>query len=262
MQSAFWTKSNKDGSSLAVPTPRSKESEALKSSDVTLAPPELLTPEEWKARMRLVHLARPMGKGGRSKLAETRTWLTNDISFNSGVNTSIAAVTNVTPMTCNDYASYASLYDQVKVHAVKVAATYLYSVPSTVYGARTIVTIGFDPSDATVPASTVDQLSVSQHAGPWLITSPYFAAVGQPYQQAPGEVIMTRGGFHMHKFVIPRGSARSSANVATMGNEWADTADALDYWGFLKTYVEAGGAAGVIAVRYFLFLDVSFRSRH
>jgi hypothetical protein len=222
------------------------------------------TAAEWKSKMRVVHVARPVGRrGGLGKLSETRVTLTQDLSGQSAANTALALVINMTPFTCNDWTAYASLYDEVKVHAVTVLGTYSYATYSTALNARTIVAWAYDPIDATAPASVVDSLSASQHAGPWVVSSPYLqAATYSANQGTPTEVSTTRGGFHRHTFVVPKGHARSSANASTFGDEWADTADSGDYWGFVKMYIEAGGTAGVIGYRHFTFYDVSFRSRH
>jgi hypothetical protein len=215
--------------------------------------------------MRNVHVTRPIGKAGRKggKLSETRVVLTQDLSGASAANTALALVVNMTPYTCNDWSSYAALYDEVKVHSVTILGSYSYTAFSTALNARTVVSWAYDPIDATAPTSSVDQLSASQHAGPWIITSPYVdAATFSTTRGGPWESIPTKGGFHKMKFVVPKGHARSSANASTFGDEWADTADSGDYWGFLKMYIEAGGTAGVIGYRHFTFYDVSFRSRH
>jgi hypothetical protein len=197
-------------------------------------------------------------------LAETRVVLTQDLSGQTAANTALALVINMTPFTANDWAAYASLYDEVKVHSITVKGSYSYAAQSTALNARTVITWAYDPVDATAPASNVDQLSASQHAGPWVITSPYTGvAAGAPVNLTqPLEVSHVPGGFHSKKFVVPKGRCRSAANVNTFGDEWADTADAGDYWGFLKMFIEAGGAAGIIGYRHFTFYDCSFRSRH
>jgi len=190
------------------------------------------------------------------------SWV-QDVSGTSAANTAIAAALNLAPVNANDYSSYVTLYDEIKVHNITVEGTFTYSVPSTVANARTIITWAYDPMDPTAPTSNVDQLSCSQHAGPWVVTSPFApAATNSLMPSMPFEVSNTRGGFHRHKFVVPHGIARSVAFPAVISGEWAAMVDSLDYWGFLKTYAEAGGTAGVVAYRYFIHYDVSMRSRH
>jgi len=218
--------------------------------------------DEWKQKMRSIRVGRPVGKGGKRGSGTVRTWIVQSLAFSTAANTAFALSTNMSPASSADYSSFSSVYDEVKVHGFRAVCTYNYGPFSTDLNARTVIALNYDPVDATAQVSVVNALTSKQHAGPWLITSPYLPAATQNiFQPGQHEVSSTKGGFHTFRYHVPPGSSRSSVNNLTFGDEWASTGDAGDYWGFLKTYIEAGGTAGVINARYFIFYDLSFRSR-
>jgi len=235
-----------------------RESAVMKGSVVDQV---RFTLDEVKQKMRNVHVSRPIGKAARGKgQGEIRTFLVQTISGAAAAATDIANVLSFNPVNANDFASYSLLYDEVRVHSITVYGTYSYTTASTVFNPRSTGAWCYDPIDATAPASVVDTLSSSQFYGPFMFTGATAAFAGT--FNTPLEVSPTKHGFHVKKFVVPRGIARSNSQPLAMSDEWTSVLDPSDYFGVFKHYVENGGTTSVIGYRIYFRYDVSFRSRH
>jgi hypothetical protein len=174
------------------------------------------------------------------------------VVLNNG--TSSAASANITqvslePSASGDWASYASLYDEVIVHGAEIDYFAFASGTNLVVSFAAVV---YDPMDNTALGSTANAMTYQQHQ---MFTFNGGAAV------APTPV--TKSGAWKFKCHVPKGaSARSATFGQTLfSGQWASTKDAADVWGFIKFYVPAQGSATTTTLVTATTLHCSFRSR-
>jgi hypothetical protein len=192
------------------------------------------------------------GKGPRVKMPTLRTKLvlTATVSTSSGGN--LTSAIGVSPGSSSEFSSFAALYDECKVHGgvfhfdLNVAANT---------GGRTYASIMYDPVDVTALASVSSALVALQHKGPFALDRGDSAAV----QSDPEAFNLT--GLHEFRFSCPEGAQMNTGASTTVATGlWTATSDTAAVYGYVKYFMEAISGV-VLSSRYYLVLDVSFRSR-
>jgi hypothetical protein len=197
-------------------------------------------------------------KGGSRKLETIRTRLVATGNVSAAANTAVTAVVNVDPTASSEFTSFAALFDEVKVHGGSFHFRVASAGGSPSY---TDLAVAYDPMDSTVYGSVSGILVADQHIGP-LIALASTGVTASIFDPEP----VNKTGFWTLKFRCPeQGQKVASATAAdqeiTTGL-WSSTNLSLTpKYGFIKPYVPAAGASVVIAIYYYLVMDVSFRSR-
>jgi len=195
------------------------------------------------------------GKGGR--LQNVRTTLAFVGSQSSAANTALQFVQNVDPSTSAEFASFASLFDECKVHGGVIRLDVGTSGGTPTF---TDLAMAYDPVDPSVYTNISAVLVASHHIGPLKLEAS--TAVGA---QLNGPAPVDKSGYWSLKFKCPNGPQVSGTNSAA-ANEvvtgmWASTAQTPMFFGFMKGYVPGAGTSVVVTTYYYLILDIEFRSR-
>jgi len=227
------------------------------TQNLQVIPTPLSKKEEKKIQLMSNPRARMTGRLGKAAPIATSIWY--DAAASGTAAAALVNSTSLRPDQCNDWASFISLYDEVKVEKFTAHCRVFSTVQATT-GADPLWAMNYDPTDGTNPASIVDVCSSSQHYGPVVVCGTGLATTNN--QRDAFECLSTRTGFHTFKFVVPRGTVRSTTTAGLFGREWSATVDTADNYGFIKTYAEAMGTGGVVAFRHLIQFHVHFRSRH
>jgi hypothetical protein len=195
------------------------------------------------------------GKGGR--LQNVRTTLVFVGSQSSSSNTALQFVQNVDPSTSSEFAAFAGLFDECKVHGGVMHIDVATSGGTPTF---TDVAMAYDPVDLGVYTNVSAVLVASHHMGPMKLEAT--TAVGTTLN---GPSPVDKSGYWNFKFkcpnqpqVVPTNSAAANEVVTGM---WASTQQTPMMFGFLKGYVPGAGSSVVTTVYYYLKLDIEFRSR-
>jgi hypothetical protein len=195
-------------------------------------------------------LAVPRGVQGKMSLAPVRTTLAYEYLTTSGAPGALTTVLGVQPALFNDFASYAALYDEMKVHAV----TYHWAlgVNSGTVGSNLVwAVIAYDPVNDTALASVAEGTEYSQHDLVFFDLNT--SVVGIP------NATYSRRGYFVKKFKVPQQvQVADSINVVT--GQWAETVSNLVF-GYVKPYIPSLAGSAVCAFSSMITLDISFRSR-
>lgn len=196
------------------------------------------------------------GRGTKMALKPIRATLWVYATQTGAAGAAIASTVNCTPANFSDWASYAAVYDEVRVLGGTMHSRFLMSAGTSPGSAAAVC---FDPADGVAPASVPQTLDYAQHGGPYAIPSCVAAAPTTVQSPAP----VTRTGFHVFKFRLSRDkrSVRNTAQATWIFGDWGATVDAGDIAGFVKTYILGVGGSSTITFDYYLGLDCEFRSR-
>ena len=198
--------------------------------------------------------------GGR-KLNNLRTKMVLGTFIQGSSATAITTVVNVRPAAFSEFASFAALYDEFKVHG----GTFKYNLYGTGQTNAIIIdgAVGYDPVDNAAYASTAGVLVASQHHGPVTVGGLTDASLASSAARTLAPASHTETGFYSFPFKCPKGAqmvSNNSQQVCT-GN-WCDTniSSSLGDYGYIKPYISAAGSTTMV-LTYYLILDVEFRSR-
>jgi len=194
----------------------------------------------------------------QSSIAAIRSALPNKVhtklvakySLVSSPNTALTQVQALSPISVSDWSGYAGLYDLCRVHAVTVhvMATFSLAVNGTVTGG-----LAFDPSNLGAYASVADVMTAAHRIAPMAFSGPSLTVAPLPYN---GD-----GFWKMHAKLVPARLTADSSAAALVGGGWFATADTTALVGWLKPYVDAGGASNTSALICFVTYDCEFASR-
>jgi hypothetical protein len=191
------------------------------------------------------------GKAGKSgpktKLSNMRTHLVYTTSSTSAATTAQFPVVGIDASSSSEFSNFQALYDEFKVHGFTAHVGYTNSSASAV-GVQS--SFGYDVLDANAVSSVASALEFSQHYGPVLWNGGPTITNVQP---------VSKTGFHIKRFKVPKGAAINSGATAT-GDEWVATGGTNIIFGVLKHAIVAA-TAGTTTVITWIFLDVEFRSR-
>jgi hypothetical protein len=195
-----------------------------------------------------------MGRNPRMRQMTTR--LAVGTSATSAANTGLAYVFNIDPSASAEFASFATLFDEVKVHGGEIHYDF-----SSSGGTPTFVdTAGaYDPVDSSPYTNVVSVLVASQNTGPHKLES------GLKTATLNGGEAVNRTGFWKYGFKCPEGTqvvpTNSAAATQVVTGQWAATAQTPMQYGFFKGYVQGGGTSVVVNMYIYIIMHVTFRSR-
>jgi len=192
--------------------------------------------------------ARPGRRIGKGKDQIVRANLVYTTSATSTAGGALAPVLSLQASLFQDWTQYSLIYDQIKVTG---GTTYFRMAQPVAVLAIQDLAIAFDSSDGAALTTVADALTYSQHLGPFHHNS------GMP--SAP--YVQNRSGFHKFTFKVPKGSCRNSSSAAIASDEWMDTVDAADIFGYVKFIQAAGSGTEVNAVYIYQVIHCLFRVR-
>jgi len=207
-------------------------------------------------------LLHAMGGRSRPKLNNLRTRMAISATLTGASGTAITTVINVRPAAFSEFASFAALFDEFKVHG----GSLHFNVWAT--GQNNLVVgndlaIGYDPVDNAVYASVAGVLVASQHIGPIQAMAVTDSSVASTASRTAAPQATARHGFWVFNWKCPKQPQFVPNNSQqVMTGEWCDTniSSSLGDYGYLKPYVTSAGST-TANVSYYLVLDVEFRSR-
>jgi len=207
-------------------------------------------------------MIRNMGGRVKPKLNNLRTRMAISSTLNGSSGTAITTVINVRPAGFSEFASFAALFDEFKVHG----GTLHFNVWATGQNNLVVgndVAFAYDPVDNAVYASVAGALVASQHIGPITAMGTTDASVPSTAARTAAPQAATAHGFWKFNFkcpLEPQFVPNNSQQVMT--GEWCDTniSSSLGDYGYLKPYVTSAGST-TANVSYYLVLDVEFRCR-
>jgi hypothetical protein len=192
-----------------------------------------------------------MGVARGVKIEAVPVKLAYNYAFTTVANTVYNTVLPLAPSITSEWSSFAGIFSEVKVDKVDF---YFWSTPvAAASPGLPLAVLAYDPMTVTPLASLASGCEYAQHH--------LFQPSGQLGINTIGAVALAdpkRRRFHID---VPRGTAISSGSASTMGNQWSSTADSADAYGFIKPYVEAGGAGTQLAISGILYFHCQFRSR-
>jgi len=162
------------------------------------------------------------------------------------------------PSACGEYAGYASLYDEVRVNAIKVH--YVVQSASANLAENCFYAFGYDSTYNSTPSSVLDVMESQQHE------------IGVLPVVTPGSssalIAMPSGArtFHIRIQRQPVANAASVTGgtgiIPNFPGEWMAAGDTADTVGFLRIFVErGGGTTATIAVSYKIEFLCEWRER-
>jgi hypothetical protein len=193
----------------------------------------------------------------RANGPQIRAILYSKTSVTSGAGAAIAGFFGLTPSASAEFAKYTDLYDEVKVHGVKIHINGVQSAISV--NPATAWSVGYDPTYGTVPTSVESVRESSQ------------AIWGIQIQNAllSGLNSVTTVGYSRPRGVeileckMPTSPVFTDPAVATLNfpGAWTAAADTADTVGYLRYYFTAPGGTNVTVMSLLLEYDCSFRIR-
>jgi len=207
-------------------------------------------------------LLHAMGGGKRPKLNNLRTKISVSGTLNGSSGTAITTVINVRPAAYSEFASFAALFDEFKVHGGMLH----FNIWATGQNAVVVgndAAFGYDPVDNGVYASVAGVLVSSQHIGPIQALSVTDSSVPSTGARTAAPSATSKHGFWGFPFKCPKQPQFVPNNSQqVMTGEWCDTniSSSLGDYGYLKPYVTSAGST-TATVSYYLVLDIEFRSR-
>ena len=202
------------------------------------------------------------GRGGRPRLNNLRTKIAVNSTINGSSGTAISTVINVRPAAYSEFASFAALFDEFKVHG-GVLHFNIWATGQTNLVVGNDAAIGYDPVDNAAYASVTGVLVSSQHIGPIQAMAVTDASLASTAARTAAPSATSKHGFWAFPFKCPKQPQFVPNNSQqVMTGEWCDTniSSSLGDYGYLKPYVTSAGST-TAAVSYYLVLDIEFRSR-
>jgi hypothetical protein len=210
------------------------------------------TPERPMVRAR-AHPALSRGlKGGKP----TRAYLSYYSGISGAANTAFAARFGLTPNQDTSWASWADVFDEVRVvSAEAIFNTYYTTDPSAVPANSSNTIVVYDPTNTITLASVNAGLQFERYA---LMRNMIPATSGPKVSP----MSHTSDGFGHFRVVIPKETQLSNVGTANSSGVWRPTADASTYdWGQFTCYTSVGGTSAVLRVEMFVRMLCEFRVR-
>lgn len=190
---------------------------------------------------------RAQSKGGKTSKLRVPIWIGFTTTGSAGG--VINAPVTITPASSGDVVNYFSkIFDEMRVTSIEVHSRVYNPTPSTSvsgsdYGHA------FDDADNTALTSVPQVLDFDHHIGPC-------GPAGQPGYITSSPTTTTG-------FQIMRCRLRPVEVIGNVvyGSNWFSTLDTNAVVGYLKPYVEAGGASEVFALSCFYKLTCEFKNR-
>jgi len=185
-----------------------------------------------------------------------RATLYEDVIGASAANTAVAVSIPLTPSNCTEWTSFASLYDEAIVTAVdcKYVVGFNASAPTPVGGGAVWVVVGYDSTYNSTPTGAAEVMESTQHKVTAATTAIDYAVT----PHAPSDFRIT----------IPRGPVANATAVtggtgivANFPGQWMAIGDTADSVGYLRLYINAGGASCVMGYRMLRAFHCEFRER-
>jgi hypothetical protein len=216
------------------------------STDDAKAKPALTTADGMKFR-----LTAGMKRGVRIPIWRGNLVFRFDLTSAAGGG--INATIPVQPSLSSEYSALKSLYDEVKVTGGEVH--YLVTTVGNSTAVGRFMGITYDPVDSGMYSSVAGTLEAQQHK----LTSVSTATSSNLI--TPNSTVGS--GLWHFSFRVPTGAPARSVSVGTtqFSGEWASTTDSSDTWGFVKPFVELGGAALLTTLSGYCIMHAEFRSR-
>lgn len=196
-------------------------------------------------------MSRAMGlaKSGDIRKGVSAT-LTARLTQRSGASAAFNTVTSLTPSSCGEFSTFATLFDEMIVD--KVVFKFVVAATGAVFADNVFGALAFDPLNNGAYTSVAGACEAQRH-----VLFPFFNTIGTGLGALNGEAKM-----HTFSMPIPKaGSGRSAAAAANFSGQWSATTDTSDVYGYMKPYFEAGPASGVTTCNGFLFYHCRFRMR-
>ncbi len=211
----------------------------------------------------MLHALTKAGKGGkRTKLNNLRTKMWDGSNASSSASGAYSTVINVRPSAASEFASFAALYDEFKVHGCSLHWVFILTNTGAVVP-YTHGNISYDPVDNTAYTSIITSLAASQKTGPMQSTGLSLLNAAAATTTGIGPLPITKHGVHVLKIRCPKGATGIPANTQQVqtGN-WCDTniTNAQGDYGYLKPYFESQTNT-TITLEWWIEYDIEFRSR-
>lgn len=190
-------------------------------------------------------------------MSKIRTVLYSGGAGNGAANTAIAASIPIVPSAAAEWASYITLYDEVRVTKVVVHLLFGFTAAATASipgGGAVFCAVGYDSTYNSTPTSVAEVMESSQHK----LMSALVALNGT----------VCPPGAHKFDIHIPSGPVANASAVtggtgiiANFPGQWMAVGDQADSVGYFRVYVEAGGPSCVMGYRLLTEYHCEFRER-
>jgi hypothetical protein len=201
-------------------------------------------------------LGAPMSNRMRGFLG-SKTFKVN-INYRGGflttTNTAYTSVIGVNPALSTEISYFATLFDEMRVDGFTFDFVH-FMVPGDAAAPNwsCLGGLAYDPTGSGVLSSVANAWIHTQHKRLLLLE-------GVGLEQG----ISVSSNMYRTKFVswhvkIPKGPHTSTSG--TYAGEWVSTSDASDNFGWIKPYLEAGGANTQFSFQYVITFHMSMRSR-
>jgi len=202
------------------------------------------------------------GKGKKGKLNNLRTqmWIAFDNASGSGA--ALGTVVNVRPSATAEWTSFASIYDEFKVHGGAVHFQIFANGQTNLITDVSGVVV-YDPDDNTAYTSVTTALVASQKFGPFNISGVTDSSVAGSTARTSAPVPTSKTGMYVFKFKCPPGPHSTTGNgQQVVTGQWCSTniTNTQGDYGYIKPAVDAAGST-VTDMKGYLMMEVEFRSR-
>jgi len=192
-----------------------------------------------------------------SKAQSFKTTLSvNALTGPSAANSSSSAVITLTPGSTPEFVNFANTFDDWRTTHIEVFHAVGFTVQAT--GANSVVNnklcmyaLVYDPVDGTAVASVTDAMDYDHRLAP--------LKAGYDGVNSPGDIV--KGGMHHAKWRIPAPVVDPGILSDLLDSNWVSTKDTSVIVGYLKTWVDAAGAATASSTSTYIRYHCEFRSR-
>jgi hypothetical protein len=185
-----------------------------------------------------------------------KAWLAYYSGVSGAANTAFAARFGLTPNQDTSWASWADVFDEVRVVGAEAIFNTFYTVdPSAMPTNSSNTIVAYDPTNTITLVSVNAGLQFDKY----MLQRNMIPAASGP-KVSP--MAVTRDGFAHFKVRVPQGPQLSNVSTVNSAGMWRPTADASTYdWGQFTCYTSVGGTASVLRVEMFVRMEVEFRVR-
>jgi len=162
------------------------------------------------------------------------------------------------PSACSEFASYAVLYDEIRVTAIKVH--YVITCASANLAENCFYALGYDSTYNSTPSNVLDVMESTQHE---------LGAVSITVPGNSSALTATPTGVRTFHISIPKQPVANAASVTggtgivpNFPGEWMAAGDTADTVGFLRIFIErGGGTTATVAISYKIEFECEWRER-
>jgi hypothetical protein len=197
------------------------------------------------------------GKSARGNGPVLRTKLYAQTTVTSGAGAAVAGFFTLQPSNSPEFTGYSVLYDELKVHGVKVRIHGYQGGVSA--NPCTAWAVGYDPAYGTTPASARDVCESSQHVWGIQGTNALIAGLNGTQTVGTGRPF----GSEVLDIKMPTSPMLTDPAVTTTNfpGSWMSCQDTGDSVGYLRYYFTAPGGTNATTMSILEEFDVSFRIR-